>query len=67
VVTWHDGPCPDSRTILTYSQSANPRSPYSSDQQPMFGRKAWMREHFCRADVLAHTLDTTVLGPRARS
>ena len=67
VVTWHDGPCPDSHTILTYSQSANPRSPYSSDQQPMFGRKAWVREHFCRADVLAHTLDTTVLGPRPRS
>ena len=50
-------PCPDSRTVLTYSQSANPRSPYSSDQQAMFGRKAWVREHFCRADVLAHTLD----------
>ena len=57
VVTWHDGPCPDARTILTYSQSSNPRSPFASDQQPLFGRKAWVPEHFCRGDVLRHTLE----------
>jgi acyl-homoserine-lactone acylase len=61
VVTWNDGPCPDAATILTYSQSANPRSPYFADQGPLFSRKQWVRERFCRPDVLRHTLNTTVL------
>jgi acyl-homoserine-lactone acylase len=61
VVTWNDGPCPDAATILTYSQSANPRSAYFADQGPLFSRKQWVPERFCRADILRHTLGTTVL------
>src|SRR5215218_5431297 len=61
VVTWTDGPCPDAATILSYSQSANPRSPYFADQGPLFSRKQWVTERFCRGDVLRHTLSTTVL------
>jgi acyl-homoserine-lactone acylase len=61
VVTWNDGPCPDAATILTYSQSANPRSPFFADQGPLFSRKQWVPVRFCRADVLRHTLSTTVL------
>jgi acyl-homoserine-lactone acylase len=61
VVTWNDGPCPDAATILTYSQSANPRSPFFADQGPLFSRKQWVPVRFCRADVLSHTLSTTVL------
>jgi acyl-homoserine-lactone acylase len=34
----------DARTILTYGQSENPRSPYSSDQTRMFSREQWV--HF---------------------
>ena len=61
VVTWNDGPCPDAATILTYSQSANPRSPYFADQGPLFSRKQWVPERFCRADVLRHARTTRVL------
>jgi acyl-homoserine-lactone acylase len=65
-VTWHDGTmCPDARTILTYSLSTNPRSPFFSDQTKMFSRKQWVRERFCAADVKAHTISTTTLGTGA--
>ena len=64
-VTWNDGPCPDAATILTYSQSANPRSPFFADQGPLFSRKQWVPVRFCRRDVIRHTLSTTVLrAPR---
>jgi acyl-homoserine lactone acylase PvdQ len=50
---------------LTYSQSANPRSPFFADQGPLFSRKQWVPVRFCRGDVLRHTLSTTVLrAPR---
>jgi acyl-homoserine-lactone acylase len=62
VVTWNDSPCPDAATILTYSLSTNPDSPFAGDQTDMFSRKQWVMERFCRADVLAHTISTTVLG-----
>ena len=62
VVTWHNGSCPDTRTILTYSLSTNPRSPFYGDQTRMFSRKQWVTERFCQADVLAHTLSTTTIA-----
>jgi acyl-homoserine-lactone acylase len=68
VVSWTGAACPDTRTILTYSQSSNPTSPHSSDQTALFSRKAWVQEHFCQADVLAHTLSMTKLfGPAPRA
>ena len=60
-VTWNDGPCPEAATILTYSQSANPRSPFFGDQTRLFSRKEWVPVRFCRADVLRNTVRTTVL------
>jgi acyl-homoserine-lactone acylase len=33
----------DARTILTYGQSENPRSPYSSDQTRLFSKGKWVR------------------------
>jgi acyl-homoserine-lactone acylase len=62
VVTWHDSPCPDAATILTYSESTNPDSPFAGDQTELFSGKRWVTERYCRADVLAHTISTTVLG-----
>jgi len=53
VVTWHGGKCPDARTILTYSQSTNPSSPYFADQTRMFSRKAWVNPGFCEREILA--------------
>jgi acyl-homoserine-lactone acylase len=64
-VTWHDGPCPDARTILTYSLSDNPRSPFFDDQTEMFSRKRWVHERFCARDVATHTVTTTTVSSRS--
>jgi len=45
------GRCPRVRTILTYSQSANPDSRYFADQTRMFSRKAWVPGEFCEGDI----------------
>jgi acyl-homoserine-lactone acylase len=50
--------CPDARTILTYSQSTNPRSAHFADQTRLFSQSTWLTDHFCRADVLRATLAT---------
>jgi len=63
VVTWNRGSCPDAATILTYSQSGNPRSRWYSDQTRLFSAKRWLPERFCAADVRRHTISTTVLRP----
>ena len=47
------GGCPNARTILTYSQSANPRSPYYADQTRMFSRREWNPMRFCAREILA--------------
>jgi acyl-homoserine-lactone acylase len=59
VVTWGKGSCPDARTILTYSQSTNPGSPFYSDQTKLFSRKKWVPDLFCRAAVVKGTKQTT--------
>ncbi len=61
-VSWNDSPCPDARTILTYSLSTNPRSPFFDDQTAMFSRKQWVHERFCARDVAAHTVTTTTVS-----
>ncbi|MFL5884465.1 MAG: penicillin acylase family protein [Thermoleophilaceae bacterium] len=65
VVTWNNGPCPDAATILTYSESTNPDSPFAGDQTELFSRKQWLPERFCGADVRAHTLSTTSVAQGA--
>jgi acyl-homoserine-lactone acylase len=55
VVTWNNGSCPDARTILTYSQSTNPGSPFYSDQTKLFSKKKWVPDLFCRAAVVKGT------------
>jgi acyl-homoserine-lactone acylase len=62
VVTWGRGSCPDARTILTYSESTNPRSPFFADQTRLFSRKKWVPDLFCRADVLRGTKTTTTVA-----
>ncbi len=66
-VTWHNSHCPDARTILTYSQSTNPSSPFFSDQASLFSRKQWVPDRFCRADVLRVTKSTTTLRQGSRT
>lgn len=47
------GRCPDARTLLTYSQSTDPTSPYYADQTRMYSRKQWVTFPFC-ADQIRH-------------
>jgi len=47
--------CPDAQTILTYSQSTNPRSPHYADQTRLYARSGWVTDRFCAADVKAAT------------
>jgi acyl-homoserine-lactone acylase len=61
-VQFVDGTCPvEPRTILTYSQSTNPASPWFSDQTRMYARKEWVDTPFCEADVQRQTIATTEL------
>jgi acyl-homoserine-lactone acylase len=49
-----DAGCPvDARTILTYSQSTNPSSPYFGDQTRKFSNKEWVDEAFCEDEIAA--------------
>jgi acyl-homoserine-lactone acylase len=51
MVTSFTGGCPDDRSILTYSESENPNSPYFADQTRMFSKKEWVDPPFCLNEV----------------
>ncbi|GAA0630033.1 penicillin acylase family protein [Kutzneria viridogrisea] len=56
---------PVARTLLTYSQSANPDSPHHGDQTDLFGRGLWVQEKFSQAQIVADPhLSTTILRTR---
>ncbi len=64
VVTWHDGQaCPDSRTILTYSESSDPTSAYHDDQTRLYADKQWIDDGFCAASVHPATVAATARRP----
>lgn len=52
-VSFTNSGCPDASTLLTYSQSANPRSPHFADQTRVFSASGWVRSRFCEKDILA--------------
>lgn len=52
VVGFRGSACPDSSTLLTYSQSANPESPYFADQTKLYSRGEWVKGRFCESDIL---------------
>ncbi len=53
---------PRTRTILTYSESANSTSPHYSDQTALFSRGQWVTERFTEAEINADPrLQTTTL------
>ncbi len=61
-VTWSTGnPCPEAATLLTYSESDNPDSPYYADQTELFSHSEWVTADFCPAQVSAHAVSTTVV------
>ena len=53
---------PRTRTILTYSESANPDSPHYADQTILFSRGQWVTEPFSQAQISSDPqLQTTTL------
>jgi acyl-homoserine-lactone acylase len=70
-VQFTDG-CPEARSILTYSQSENPESPYFADQTRMFSDKKWVDMLFCERDIRSDPnlevteLDAPAGGPSCR-
>ncbi|MFI7537888.1 penicillin acylase family protein [Streptosporangium sp. NPDC049376] len=44
---------PRTRTVLTYSLSANPASPHHTDQTELFSRGLWVTERFTEAEIRA--------------
>ncbi|MFB6712138.1 penicillin acylase family protein [Streptomyces sp. NPDC056358] len=51
-VGWNGTGCPVARTLLTYSQSSNPRSPHYSDQTELYSGERWVTSRFCEKDIL---------------
>ena len=51
----------DARTILTYGQSENPRSPWSSDQTRMFSDKRWVHFAWTPAQIARQLVRTYVV------
>lgn len=64
-VGWDGGRCPVARTLLTYSQSANPNSPYYADQTRLFSQERWVTSRFCERDILTSPR-LKVVWPRER-
>jgi acyl-homoserine-lactone acylase len=60
-VTAFDGSrCPDTHTLLTYSQSSDSTSPHHHDQTELFSQKRWVTERFCERDILTSPVLETV-------
>ncbi|MFE9631109.1 penicillin acylase family protein [Streptomyces sp. NPDC006463] len=64
-VGWDGGRCPVARTLLTYSQSSNPDSPYYADQTRLFAQERWVTSRFCERDILTSP-QLKVVWPRER-
>ncbi|WP_086825295.1 penicillin acylase family protein [Allokutzneria sp. NRRL B-24872] len=52
-LSFNNSACPDSSTLMAYSQSMNPASPHYSDQTKLYSRKQWVTERFCEKDIMA--------------
>jgi acyl-homoserine-lactone acylase len=54
----------DAKTILTYGQSDNPKSPWSKDQTLMFSRKQWVSFPWTTAQIKAQKISTISITGR---
>jgi acyl-homoserine-lactone acylase len=50
---------PRTRTILTYGQSANPTSPFHTDQTRLYAAKQWVTERFTEHEIATDPTLTT--------
>lgn len=53
VVGFGNGKCPETSTLLTYSQSADSTSPHYADQTELFSTGEWVSERFCESEILS--------------
>jgi acyl-homoserine-lactone acylase len=51
----------DAHTILTYGQSEDPTSPWSSDQTAMFGRKQWVDFPWTQSEIARQQVSQVVV------
>lgn len=65
-VGWDGGRCPVARTLLTYSQSSNPGSPYYADQTRLYSEERWVSARFCERDILTSPKLKVVLARERR-
>ncbi len=63
-ISFLDGGRVSARTILTYSQSENPRSRWSLDQTRLFSQERWVRFPFTRAQIRAQQVSRKVVTGR---
>ena len=61
-ISFLDGGQIDARTILTYGQSDNPASPWSSDQTVLFGQKQWVEFPWTAAQIAEQQVSEVVVG-----
>jgi acyl-homoserine-lactone acylase len=59
-VTWDDHGQPQARTLLSYSQSTDPTSPWYDDQTKLYSQKQWITESFGEAQI-NHDLQASAL------
>ena len=55
----------NARTILTYGQDENPKSPWSSDQTRMFSKKQWVHFAFTKKQIRKQAISTITVKGRA--
>jgi acyl-homoserine-lactone acylase len=48
--------CPDAQTMLTYSQSTNPKSRHYADQTRLYSKGGWVKGVFCERELKKATL-----------
>ena len=64
-ISFLDGGGLDAHTILTYGQSEDPTSPWSSDQTRLYAAQQWVTFPFTASQISADRLSrTTVTAPR---
>lgn len=54
-------PAPRMRSVLAYSLSTDPTSPYFADQTRLYSQKDWIDIPFAQDDVRAETIETVIL------
>ena len=60
VISWDEEGNLDPRAILTYSQSAEPDSPFYSDQTELYAAGEWIDLPFTEEEILANRIEKTL-------